>query len=235
MKTIVITGASEGLGKEIAKVLSSENEVVIIANDEEKLGKAALEVGAKDFYVCDIRDFKNIDRVFGEIVKKYKKIDCLINNAGVWLQGNFEESSYEKIKNVLDVNVFGTIACSKAAVLQMKKQKYGQIINITSTAAIELESFAPVYCASKHAVEAFRQCVQNDLAGKGIYMTNLCPGLMKTKIFEKAGNHVPEDVMQNCGLDLRFVALEVKNIVDSFGEIWKPIVQIKNPNNIGVS
>ena len=235
MKTILITGASEGLGKEIAKVLSRENNVVIISNNEEKLRKAALEVKAKSFYVCDIRDFKNIDKVFNEVIKKYKKIDCLINNAGIWLQGNFEENSYEEVKNVLDVNLFGTIACAKAIIPHMKKRKSGQIINIASNIAIEPEAFAPIYSISKQAVETYRRCVQNDLASNGIYMTNFCPGLMPTQIFKKAGNHIPEDVMQKCGLDLKLAALEVKSIIDSFGKIWKPTVQVKNPNDIGIS
>jgi len=234
MKNIIITGASEGLGAEIAKVLSKENNVIIVSRNIEKMKLLKQEFGC-DYFKCDITNEKTVESIFNKIIDKYKTIDCLINNAGVWLQGNIEDNSYEEIKRTIDVNVFGTIACTKAVIPIMKKQHNGQIIVISSQSGVVIEEFCPVYCASKHALTTFRECIQNDLAENNIRMTNVCPGLMQTNLFEKAGNHISKDVMKKCGMKLQDAATQIKNLVDMNEEIWIPSIEIKNKNNIGKS
>ena len=95
MKTIVITGGSDGLGKAIAKELS-DNKIIIIGKDEEKLVSVSNELKC-DYRVCDVTDYKSVDTTIKDIVNKYESIDVLINNAGVWLAGDLVENEYEKI------------------------------------------------------------------------------------------------------------------------------------------
>lgn len=234
MKNIIITGGSEGLGAELCKQLGKENKIILIARNEKRLKAVASKCNA-DFYACDITNIEQLKDTFNKILKRYKHIDCLINNAGVWLQGNIEDNSFEEIKRTIDVNVYGTIACTKAIIPAMKNQKYGQIINITSQSGVVIEEFCPVYCASKHALTTFRECIQNDLMANNIRMTNVCPGLMQTDFFEKAGNHIPKEVMDNCGLRLKDAALQIKELIDMSDKIWIPSIEIKNKNNIGKS
>ncbi len=162
-KTLIITGGNDGLGRELVKQFSSNHNVIILAKDDCKSEKVAKEFGCQ-YYHCDLTNIESLKNAFEKIGKDFETIDCLINCAGVWLQGNIEENTLEQIKNVLDVNTFGTIACTQLIVPTMKKQKFGQIINVTSQSAVVIEEFCPVYCASKHAITTFRECVQNDLA-----------------------------------------------------------------------
>ena len=231
MKTIVITGGSDGLGKELAKVLAKENKVIILARESEHLMLAAKEIGC-EYVVCDIARIEDVKAAFENIFKKNKKVDCLINNAGVWLQGNVEDNTYEMIKNVIDVNIFGTIACTKAVLSHMKKNNAGQIININSMSCMDREEYAPVYGATKTASFAFRERIQNDLAKHNIRITDVCPGLMKTDLFKKQGNIIPKAIMDKTGLDVAVVSMEIKKIIDSDPIVWKPVVAIKHAKNI---
>lgn len=235
-KVIIVTGGSDGLGAEIVKTLANDNKVIAIARNESKLKELSKACGGGyDYIVCDITNANDVEKTFNTIVKKYKQVDCLINNAGVWLQGNVEDNSYDEIKRTIDVNVFGTIACTKAIIPIMKKQQKGQIINITSQSAVVIEEFCPVYCATKHALTTFRECVQNDLMSNNIRMTNVAPGLMQTELFEKAGNHITKEVMNKCGMKLKDITKQIKEIVDMDEELWIPAIEIKNKNNIGKS
>ena len=92
-KVIVITGGSEGLGKAIAKRLIKDNKVIIISNNEEKLKKTATEIQC-DYVVCDVTNYKQIENAIETIFKKYINIDVLINNAGVWLEGDLTENTF---------------------------------------------------------------------------------------------------------------------------------------------
>lgn len=233
-KTLIITGGNDGLGRELVKQFSSNHNVIILAKDDCKSEKVAKEFCCQ-YYHCDLTNIESLKNAFEKIGEDFETIDCLINCAGVWLQGNIEENTLEQIKNVLDVNTFGTIACTQLVVPTMKKQKFGQIINVTSQSAVVIEEFCPIYCASKHAITTFRECVQNDLATYNIRMTNVAPGLMQTNLFEKAGNHIPEEIMQKCGAKLSDVAKQIKELVDMDENIWIPALEIKSKNNIGKS
>ena len=104
-RIILITGGSDGLGKATAKRLSEnkENKIIILSNDEIKIKKVAKEINV-DYIFCDVTDFKSVQNAIDTILEKYKTIDILINNAGVWLAGDLTDCSYEKISNCIDVN-----------------------------------------------------------------------------------------------------------------------------------
>lgn len=183
MKTIVITGGSDGLGRAIATRLAPNHRVIIISSDEERLQQAATEIGC-DYFVCDVRDFARIEQVFSEV----GGIDCLINNAGVWLQGPLNEADPQRIHETLDINTLGTIYGTKAAIPIMKQQGSGLIINIVSQAGLNARAGWPVYAASKWAVTGFTKSMQEELAPFGVRVTGLYPGTFKTGLFDKAGN-----------------------------------------------
>lgn len=187
-KVIVITGGNGGLGKATAKILSSQNYVVILGKNIKEVEKTAKELKC-DGIICDVTDAEQIKNSFSQIIKKYKKIDCLINCAGVWIKGPIEENSPKEIKNALLVNTLGTFLVANALVPQLKKQKYGRIINISSRAGLNARSERSVYNASKWAVTGFTKCLQIELAPFNISVVGFYPGFIHTDLFEKAGDH----------------------------------------------
>jgi NAD(P)-dependent dehydrogenase (short-subunit alcohol dehydrogenase family) len=187
-KVIVITGGNSGLGKATAKILSGKNKVVILGRNEKEVLKTSKELKC-DGIICDITDAEQVKNVFSQIIKKYKKVDCLINCAGVWIKGPIGENNPEEIKNAVLVNTLGTMLTVNALVPQLKKQKYGRIINISSRAGLNPRSERSVYNASKWAVTGFTKCLQLELAPFGISVVGFYPGFIHTDLFEKAGDH----------------------------------------------
>ena len=117
-RVIVITGGSDGLGKSIAERLAQneENEVIILSNQQDKLTDAAIETNS-DYQVCDVTNHLSVETAVNNILQKYKKIDVLINNAGVWLAGDLTECNYDVISNCIDVNTKGPIYMTKAVLI----------------------------------------------------------------------------------------------------------------------
>jgi NAD(P)-dependent dehydrogenase (short-subunit alcohol dehydrogenase family) len=187
-KVIVITGGNSGLGKATAKILVSKNKVVILGKNVKEVAKTAKELKC-DGIICDITDAEQIKNAFSQIIKKHKKVDCLINCAGVWAKGPIEQNSPEEIKNTIEVNVLGTFLTVNALVPQLKKQKHGRIINISSRAGLNPKAERSVYNASKWAVTGFTKCLQLELSPFGISVVGFYPGFIHTDLFEKAGDH----------------------------------------------
>lgn len=218
MKTILISGGSEGLGKAIAKKLAQDNDVIILARDEAKLKLVADEIGCR-YVVGDVRDFTAMQKVCDEL----GAIDCLINNAGVWLQGPLDETGADRIQETIDTNVNGTISLTKAVMPRMKQQKRGLIINVISQGGLNAREGWPVYTASKWAITGFTKAMQQELEPFGIGVTGLYPATLNTEMFAKSG--VPKDVSHALNPD--DVAKTVEFIVSMDGKLQLPEMGIK--------
>lgn len=237
MKNVIITGSANGVGKAIANVLKEEK-LILIDIDENNLKQVAEETKSK-YYICDISDDKQIANVINDINRNYEKIDCLINCAGMWISGDIskldqpiydEMNELGRIKKVIDTNVFGTVAMIKSIFPIMKKQGYGQIININSQSGVMCEPPFPIYNASKTGANAFRKAIQNDLAHNNIKITDVCPGLIQTDFYKRAKNELPDNVM-NTGLTPEDVANTVKFLFDLPHEITIPSIEVRNIKN----
>lgn len=185
-KIIVITGGSKGLGKSLASVFSQAGAKVIIASrNADELQKVAEETGAT-MIQCDVRQESEILKLAREVVHKFGQIDFWINNAGVWIPPTpIEALDWEKVHNLFEVNVFGTMYGSKAALLQMKKQNSGCIINIISTSGLEANANSSTYGASKFAVRGFTQAMTKEVEGTKIKIMAVYPGGMQTNFFDE--------------------------------------------------
>lgn len=235
MKNVIITGAANGVGKSVAQILKEEN-LILIDIDEENLIKTAKELN-KEYYVCDVSNNTEVDNFIESI--NNMKIDCLINCAGMWISGDMskleqpifdEMNSLERIKNVIDTNIFGTIAMIKSVFPIMKKQGYGQIININSQSGVMCEPPFPIYNATKHSTNAFRKAIQDDLARNNIKITDVCPGLIQTDFYNRANNPLPTEIM-NTGLTPDDVAKTVKYVFDLPHEITIPSIEVRHIKN----
>ena len=225
-KVIVITGASDGLGKTLTESLSKENNVIALATTEEKLQKVA-EDNNCNYKVCDVSDYHQVEKCTNEIIEEFGKIDILINNAGLWIQEKLEENDADRINAVIDVNLLGMIYMTKAVIPIMKKNQDGIIININSQAGINHKAERVVYNASKWGVTGFSKSLQDEVAKYGIRVTDILPGMLKTDMFNKM--NIKKN-MEN-GLDTKEVARLVEFIIDTPKDVMIPEVGIKNINN----
>ena len=237
MKNVIITGAANGVGKAVANLLKGEN-LILIDIDKNNLPETAKETNS-EYYLCDLTNVNKINEVIRNICEKYNKIDCLINCAGMWISGDMSElqepifekmNDLNRIKRVIDTNVFGTIAMVKSIFPIMKKQGYGQIININSQSGVMCEPPFPIYNATKHSTYAFRKAIQDDLARNNIKITDVCPGLIKTDFYVRVNNELPREIM-NTGLTPEDVAKTVKYVFDLPHEITIPSIEVRHIKN----
>lgn len=219
MKTVVITGGSDGLGKAIAARLSAKYKVIIISRDQDELARVSKEIGC-ECRVCDVRDYSEVEKT----VESIGYVDCLINNAGIWLQGALDETDPERIREVLDVNTLGTINFTKAVMPNMKRQKSGRIINVISQAGLNVRAGWPIYSASKFAVTGFTKSMQQELEPFGITVTGLYPSTINTEMFAKAG--VAKDVTGALRPD--DIAKTIEFILSFDSSVTFPEIGIKN-------
>lgn len=237
MKTVIITGSANGVGRAIAEKLKNEK-LILLDIDENNLKQIASDLNC-DYYLCDVSDDKQVLSIVDDIKSKYDKIDCLINCAGMWISGDMsklEEPIYSemnelnRIKKVIDTNVFGVIAMIKSIFPIMQKQGYGQIININSQSGVMCEPPFPIYNASKQGSNAFRKAIQDDLARNNIKITDVCPGLIQTDFYKRANNELPYVIMKN-GLKPSDVADTVKFVFDLPHEITIPSIEVRHIDN----
>lgn len=221
MKKIIITGASDGLGKAIAKELR-EHELILISKDETKLKELSNELNCK-YFVCDLKDYNKIE----EVVSKIDDVDILINNAGIWLAGDLEENTFEQISNCIDVNTKAPIYMTKAVLPIMRKNKKGLIINVCSQSSFDNDDFSTVYNASKWAMRGFNRSIQRVLSKENIKVTGFYPGFMQTDLFKKAGN----DYDTSTGLEVEKVAKAIRFITECDNDVIIPEFGIKDIEN----
>jgi len=222
-KVIIISGGSSGLGKEIAKRLSPDNQVIILAHNQEKLTATASEIGC-DFALADVTLYPDVEAAVSKINEKYSRIDCLINCVGIWTEGPITENTPEEITSLLDVNTKGTIFLSKAVIPYLEKQNGGEIINIISQDGLTAKKNRSLYHATKWAITGFTKCLQEDYSDKNIKITGVYPGLMKTGLFEKKG--VERDLTQ--ALEPSEVAQLIAFVINLSQDTHIPEIGIKH-------
>lgn len=185
-KIIVITGSSSGLGKAMAIQFIEEGAKVIINSRNKKdLQKTGKEIGAIGA-AGDVTKEKDMQKLADFAVKKFKKIDVWINNAGA-STGHFPIEKIDTIKahKVMEINFFGTFYGSRSAMKHMKKQKSGIIINIISVRAITPSPLSALYSSSKWAVRGFTELLRMDLKTKNVSVVAVYPAGMRTGFFGK--------------------------------------------------
>jgi 3-oxoacyl-[acyl-carrier protein] reductase len=179
-KVYIVTGGSSGLGKEMAKSLMSEGaKVIITGRNFEKLNRVAEELSVEAYH-SDVAKDEEISGLFEMVQAKYGKLDGLINNAGVGDWAAVDELEREKMKNVFEINVFGAAMMASHASKIFKKQHYGDIVNIASTASIKGFKMGSIYAASKFALRGLSQCWQAELRPYNVRVIQINPSEVPT-------------------------------------------------------
>lgn len=182
-KTILITGASSGIGKATAKKLIGEGHKVYVAARRIEQMKDLEEMGATSIRMDIIKD-EDIKTAVDKITSEQGKIDVLINNAGYAIYGSVEDTTIEDAKRQFEVNLFGLARLTQLVLPQMRKQKSGTIINTSSMGGKIYTPLGAWYHASKHALEGWSDCLRIELKQFGINVVIIEPGIIRTEFDE---------------------------------------------------
>lgn len=177
-KVVFITGASSGIGKAIGEFLHHKNYKVYGTSRN----PSAVQNSIFPLVALDVRNSESIQSAIAEVLSKENRIDVVINNAGVGITGPLEEIPANEIKNNFETNLFGPIEVMKAVLPQMRTQKQGLIINITSIAGYMGLPYRSVYSSSKGALELITEALRMEVKSFGIHITNVAPGDFATNI-----------------------------------------------------
>lgn len=186
-KVALITGAGRGIGKATALCFAEAGADLVLTDvDYESVNKLAAEIQQRFGTRClamkmNVTNEEDINGVVDESIGIFGKIDILVNNAGICLAGSFEECSWEDSQKLIDVNLGGTVLCSKAVLIYMKKQGYGKIINLSSLAGeVGGIATAPGYAASKAAISCLTKSLAKYCAPFNINVNAVAPGFIIT-------------------------------------------------------
>ena len=185
-KVAIVTGAGRGIGKAIAIALAREGaNIIAIDVDIQTAEEVAKEIKSLDRQALaiqvDVSDSKEVNQMVQSVLKKFKRVDILVNNAAIIKRGSIEDLTEEDWDRVMDVNLKGAFNCAKAVVGIMKKQRYGKIVNISSIAGkIGDLASAPCYGASKAGMTCLAKSLARELASYGINANVVAPHAIET-------------------------------------------------------
>ncbi len=209
-KTVLITGASSGIGKAFAEVLSAKGaNVILVARSRDKLTSLASEIKKQfkvkaEVIVVDLSDPKAPVKVYAVVTKKGYKVDVLINNAGFGTHGQFHTLSAVREHMEVMLNAAAVVELTHLFLPSMVKSREGIVINVASTGAFQPVPFSAVYGATKAFVLSFSEALWAEYRKQGIRILALCPGTTDTNFFKARGDgesafskkRTPEGVVQ---------------------------------------
>jgi uncharacterized protein len=184
--TALITGASSGIGEELAKLAAHDgHDLVLIARNADRLNALAESLAREHGIRAtalpeDLSDADAVDSIVDALAARNIDIDILINNAGFGTYGKFVETSLEEERNLIDVNVTALTMLIKRLLPRMVARRSGRVLNVASTAAFQPGPLMAVYYASKAYVLWLSEAIANELEGTGVTVTCLCPGPTRT-------------------------------------------------------
>lgn len=194
-KTAVVTGASSGIGAATARRLYEAGcNVVLAARREDRLEALATELGDRAFAVpTDVSDPRACENLLERSVERFGAVDVLVNNAGLGLYATIPDGDPEDWRRMFDVNVLGVLYATRAAARHMLERGSGDVVFISSLAGRRVpRAEGAVYAATKHAVTAIAQGLRMDVTTKGVRVTTIEPGLVRTEFPESSYKDVEQ-------------------------------------------
>ncbi len=189
-KIAVVTGASRGIGREIALTLADRGAVVIVNyhGSEQRAKEVVSEIqnmgGTAEAIWCNVADFEKTAEMMDYVIRQYGRIDILVNNAGITRDNLLMKMSEEDFDQVIDINLKGAFNCTKHVSRQMIRQRSGKIINISSISGVQGNAGQANYSASKAGVIGLTKAAARELASRGITCNAIAPGFIETEMTE---------------------------------------------------
>jgi len=181
MKTVLITGASSGIGRETAKLFQKQGWNVIATMRNPSVERELNLLSNVEVVKCDVTDLKSMKQAIDQGIKRFGKIDVLVNNAGYYAVGALESATTEQIKRQLDTNLLGLIEMTKAILPHFRQNRSGIIINLSSIAGVLSIPLQCLYHATKYGVEGFSESLQYELEPFHIQVKLIEPGTINTE------------------------------------------------------
>lgn len=193
-KTALVTGASRGIGRAIAEAYAAEGASLILsASKADSLTEVSAHLskqGAKVVCIpCDLAEMNEVELLFEQTLQSTDHLDILVNNAGIYLGKPFEAYTMPELDRVMRINVYAVFRLTQLAVLHMKTNQQGKVVNISSTAGKWESPNQAAYNTSKHAVVGMSKCVALETAAFGINVNTICPGMVETDMFQNFEVH----------------------------------------------
>lgn len=219
-KVAVITGASRGIGREIAITLAKNNAAVIVnycgnqkaANEVVEtinaLGKKAVA------YKADVSKYNEAKEMIEFAVNKYGSIDILINNAGITKDGLILKMSFEDFNKVIETNLTGAFNCIKHCTRQMVKQRYGKIVNMSSIVGVMGNSGQTNYAASKAGIIGLTKSLAKELGSRNITVNAIAPGYISTDMTGSLSEEYQKKIIDNIAMKRVGTPSDIANLVE---------------------
>ncbi len=205
-KCAIVTGASRGIGRAIARKLASLGANIVLnyrSNDEEalKVKEELLSYGVDVFlYKCDISDFNAVEEMIKASKEKFGKVDIMINNAGITKDTLLLRMKEEDFDKVIEVNLKGVFNCLKAITPVMIRQKCGKIVNLSSVVGLVGNAGQVNYAASKAGVIGMTKSLAKEVGSRGITVNAVAPGFIDTDMTEVLGEKFKEEAKKSIPL-----------------------------------
>ena len=201
-KIALVTGASRGIGRQIAKTLAAKGATVIVnyngsaAKAEEAVQEIREAGGIAEAVQCNVSDFNSSKEMLDGIVAKYGRLDILVNNAGITRDNLVMKMSEEDFDAVIQTNLKGVFNCIHHISRQMLKQRSGRIINISSVSGVLGNAGQANYCAAKAGVIGITKSVAREMASRGITVNAIAPGFIRTEMTDVLKDDIKKALME---------------------------------------
>ena len=218
-KVALITGATRGIGKQVAITLAKEGYDIIInyrsENDDLVNLKNEIEKNNVKYLAIkgDVSSFEDCEKIVKEAIKEFGKIDVLVNNAGITNDMLLLRMKEEDFRKVIDVNLVGTFNMTKNVVQYMMKAKSGRIINLASVVGISGNAGQANYAASKAGIIGFTKSLAKELASRNILVNAVAPGFIETDMTNVLKDEVKEQIANTIPLKRQGTPEEVANVI----------------------
>jgi len=206
-KIVLVTGSSKGIGKSTALYFAKHGaDVVVHYNSNfrgsQEIKKQILDEGRKCISIqADLRNIKQVEAMFHEIIKKFGRIDILVNNAGITEPEKYSETTIEKWKDMIDINLTSSFLCSQLAIPYFISEKTGCIVNVTSLCGKNGGLGAGIhYCASKAGMIGLTKAYANQLAQYNIRVNAVAPAMIDTEMIQWRSDDLMKEVIENIPL-----------------------------------
>ncbi len=218
-KVALITGATRGIGRQIAITLAKEGYDIALnyRKENEELESVKKEIEGNKV-VClaikgDVSNFEECEEVAKQTIEKFGKIDVLVNNAGITKDMLLMRMKKEDFEQVIDVNLMGTFNMTKNVIQSMLKARSGRIINISSVVGVSGNAGQTNYSASKAGIIGFTKSLAKEVASRGILVNAVAPGFIETSMTEVLKDEVKEEIAKTIPLKRMGTSQDVANVV----------------------